>query len=221
MTNIDRDICEAIRAELEWDSNLAELAIQVRVDGPLVILSGTVGSWAERLAVQEAAKRVAGVCDLSNKITVKLNRTVKFTDAELAEALWATLERDVFISRRKIRCSVSAGRVVLEGEVDCCAQRDEAERAVRNVRGVRSVLNQISVRPTDSDPYQLQTSIEAAVERRIDGEARNVYLDVHDRKVILSGLVHCSAERQLVVDAARGTRGVRSVDDRLSVEPQR
>jgi len=218
---MDRDLCEAIRAELEWDANLAELAIEVQVDGSLVILSGTVGSWAERLAAQDAAKRVAGVREVSNKIAVQLHRSARSTDAELAEALRVTLERDVFISRRKIRCSVSTGQVVIEGEVDCCAQRDDAERAVRNVRGVRNVLNQISVRATDSDPYQLQKSIEAAVERRIDGEARNVYLDVHDRKVILSGVVHCAAERQLVVDAARGTRGVRSVDDRLSVEPRR
>ena len=47
----------------------------------------------------------------------------------------------------------------------------------------------------------------------------NINLDVHDGKVILSGVVHSWAERQSVVGAAKGTPGVRSVDDRLSVEP--
>jgi osmotically-inducible protein OsmY len=221
MTTMNRDLCEAIRSELEWDTNLARLAIEVQVDGPLVILSGTVGSWAERLAAQDAAKRVAGVREVNNKIAVQSTRAAGLTDAALAESLRSTLDRDVFISRRKIRCGVSSGKVVLEGEVDCCAQRDDVERAVRNVRGVRSVLNQISVRPTDSEAHELQQAIESAVERRIDTDARNVYLDVHDGKVILSGVVHCWAERQSVVAAARGTRGVRSVDDRLSVEPER
>lgn len=221
MTNTDRDIGEAVRGELEWDTKVAELAIDVQVDGPVVVLSGTVGSWAERLAAQDAAKRVAGVREVSNKITVQLTRAVRYPDPALAQALRDALERDVFVSRLNIRSSVSSGQVVLEGEVDCCAQRDDAERVVRNVRGVRSVLNQISVRPMDNEAYHVQKSIDAALERRVDGDARGVNLDVHDGKVILSGVVHCWAERQLVVSAARGTRGVRSVDDRLSVRPER
>jgi len=42
---------------------------------------------------------------------------------------------------------------------------------------------------------------------------------VHEGKVILSGAVHSWAERQSVVGAAKGTPGVRIVDDRLHIEP--
>jgi len=60
---------------------------------------------------------------------------------------------------------------------------------------------------------------EAALERRVDRRARLINIDVHDGKVILSGIVHSLAERRSVVAAAEGTSGVRSVDDRLSIAP--
>jgi osmotically-inducible protein OsmY len=37
--------------------------------------------------------------------------------------------------------------------------------------------------------------------------------------VILSGLVRSWAEKQAVAAAARGTHGVRAVDDKLQIEP--
>jgi osmotically-inducible protein OsmY len=58
----------------------------------------------------------------------------------------------------------------------------------------------------------------SALERRHERSARRINLDVHDGKVIVSGVVHSFAERQSVIGAAKGTWGVRSVDDRLSIE---
>ncbi|HYP76758.1 MAG TPA: BON domain-containing protein [Polyangiaceae bacterium] len=218
MLKTDREIAEAVVDELRWDTRIDAHAIEVRVDRGGVTMVGSVCSWAERLAAQEAAQRVAGVHDVSNRIEVALERDAQCTDAELAQAVRTALDWDVFLPKKIIASSVSAGQVMLEGEVECCPQRDEAERAVRNIRGVRRVLNRILVKPTLGEAYQVQKSIEAALERRAARGACRINLDVHDGKVILSGVVNSWAERQWVVGAAKGTLGVRSVDDRLSIE---
>ena len=48
-----------------------ETEVGVEVEGGVVTLTGTVTSWAKRLAAQEAARRVAGVKDVANDIAVK------------------------------------------------------------------------------------------------------------------------------------------------------
>ncbi|MEI9949097.1 MAG: BON domain-containing protein [Pseudomonadota bacterium] len=223
MTKTDREISEAVACELKWDTKVDQHAILVQVDRGGVILVGTVGSWAERLAAQEAAHRVSGVREVSNRIEVELTHEARRTDAQLAQSVRCALDWDVFIPQANIRSSAIGGQVILEGQVDYCSQRDDAERVVRNIRGVRRVLNQISVAPIVGfgvgEAHQVQKSIEATLERRAEHEARRINLDVHDGKVILSGVVRSWAERQLVVGVAKGTRGVRSVDDRLSIEP--
>lgn len=218
MFKTDREIVDAVACELKWDTRVHKEDIEVRVDGGAVILLGSVGSWAARLAAQSAAQRVGGVREVINRIEVELPPEARRSDAELGRAVRSALESDAFVQHRDIRSSVSAGQVILEGEVQCCTQRDDAERAVRNIRGVRCVLNQIMVRPSFVEAYLVQQSIESALERRREGQTRAVNLDVHDGKVILSGAVRSWAERQSIVDTVRGTRGVRSVDDRMYIE---
>jgi osmotically-inducible protein OsmY len=42
---------------------------------------------------------------------------------------------------------------------------------------------------------------------------------VRDGHVVVSGVVRSWAERQAIIDAARGTLGVSDVDAHLSIEP--
>ncbi|MEI9941914.1 MAG: BON domain-containing protein [Pseudomonadota bacterium] len=219
MTMTDREIDEAVLSELEWDTRVDARAIEVQAERGRVNLRGKVGSWAERLAAQEAAHRVGGVREVINRIEVELTPEARRSDAQLARAVQSALDSDVLVPQAVVHSSASGGQVILEGQVDFCSQRDDAERVVRNIRGVRRVLNQILVRPTVGDAYEVQKSIEAALERRGERRAPRIDLDVHDGKVILAGVVHSWAERQSVIAAVKGTRGVRSVDDRLSIEP--
>lgn len=61
----------------------------------------------------------------------------------------------------------------------------------------------------------------ATLAKRTDSEIQqNVLRELMwDTRVKLSGTVHSWAERDAVVGAARGTRGVRSVENQLSIRP--
>jgi osmotically-inducible protein OsmY len=214
-TQIHHDVLE----ELKWDARVDETEVGVQVDGGVVTLTGTVTSWAKRVAAQEAARRVIGVLDVANDIEVKVPGGLARTDTEIAQAVRRTLEWDVFVPEQKITSTVTDGWVTLEGRVERWSQRDDAELAVRNLTGVKAVVNKITVAPAKSVTGDVRKAIEQALERRAEREARQIGVDVRDGTVTLTGTVHSWAERQSVLAAARFTPGVLDVEDHLRTEP--
>ncbi len=214
-TQLHRDVLE----ELRWDSRVDETEVGVEVDAGVVTLTGTVTSWAKRLAAQEAARRVIGVLDVANDIKVKVPGALARTDTDIAHAVRRALVWDVYVPDEKISSTVADGWVTLEGAVESWSQRADAERAVRNLTGVKAVINKITVAPLKPATHDVRKAIEQALERRAEREAKRIQVDVRDGVATLSGSVHSWAERKSVVAAARFTPGVRNVEDHLRVEP--
>lgn len=214
-TQIHHDVLE----ELKWDSRVDETEVGVQVAGGVVTLTGTVTSWAKRVAAQEAARRVIGVLDVANDLKVKAAGGFSRTDTEIAQAVRQALEWDVFVPNEKITSTVTDGWVTLEGPVERSTQREAAERAVRNLMGVKMVVNKIAVTQPKAVTGDVRKAIEQALERRAEREARQIGVDVRDGTVTLTGPVHSWAERKSVLAAARFTPGVRVVEDHLRTEP--
>ncbi len=214
-TQIHHDVLE----ELKWDSRVEEQEVGVQVEGGVVTLTGTVTGYAKRWAAEEAAHRVIGVLDVANDLKVKVPGPAGRTDTDIAQAVRRALEWDVFVPDDKIRSTVSEGWVTLEGTVDSWSQYQDAERAVRNLAGVKGVQNKIAIKPPKPMTEDVCKAIEQALERRAEREARRIHVDVRDGTATLTGAVHSWAERKSVVAAARFTPGVRAVEDHLRVEP--
>jgi osmotically-inducible protein OsmY len=208
---IHHDVLE----ELTWDPHVDETEVGVEVDNGVVTLTGTVTSWAKRAAAQEAARRVAGVLDVANDIQVKTPGGLDRTDTEIAQAVRRALEWDVFVEHERIRSTVTRGCVTLEGAVDRLSQRDDAERAIRNLTGVTRVVNKITVTTPPSTNEQVTHAIERALARRAERHARRIGVEVRDGVATLTGSVYSWSERRSVLGAARATPGVHVVEDRL------
>lgn len=217
-TRTDSAIKEAVLRELKWDTRVKDTEVGVEVDGGIVTLTGTVGSWAKRHAAQVAAHRVAGVLDVANDVEVRVSRT-GLNDTDIARAVRHALEWNVFVPDERIRSTVSDGVVTLEGDVDCGSEREDAERAVRDLAGVRSVLNRLEVRVQPVEPKAVRQAIEQALERQAEREGRSLDIQVRDGRVSVSGVVRSWKEREAVLGAARGTAGVRNVDNYLRIDP--
>jgi osmotically-inducible protein OsmY len=214
-TQIHRDVLD----ELRWDSRVDETEVGVEVDAGVVTLTGTVTSWAKREAAQEAARRVIGVLDVANDIKVKVPGGLSRNDTEIAQAVRRALEWDVYVPADKISSTVSDGSVTLEGTLERWSQRQDAERAIRNLTGVKAVINKITVKSAQPVAEDVRKAIEQALERRAEREARRIKVDVHDGIATLTGSVHSWAERKSVLAAARFTPGVREIEDHLRTEP--
>ncbi len=211
----DAQIQQDVLRELAWDTRVDPTEIGVEVKGGVVTLSGIVASWAKKLAAEEAAHRVSGVLDVANDVIVHVEGAEVPTDAEIATAVRNALRWDVFVPDDRIQSTVANGVVTLTGDVETFAQREDAERAVTNLAGVRLVFNEIAVASMEVTPETLRDAIHAALERHADRDAERLQLDIEGGRVTLHGSVHSWREREAIVGAVTGTRGVETVVDRL------
>jgi osmotically-inducible protein OsmY len=215
----DIQIQQDVMRELRWDTRIGSTEVGVEVDKGIVSLTGTVENFAKKHAATEAAHRVAGVLDVANDVQVHLPGTPGRTDTEIARAVRSALEWDAFVPDQRIKSNVSEGWVTLEGEVDFLREREDAGRVIRRLAGVRGVWNQITVKPKKVDPVALRKMIGEALERRAEREAEQIGVTVDDGSVTLSGKVHSWLEKDAVVGVIGHAPGVRTVSDKLRIEP--
>jgi osmotically-inducible protein OsmY len=218
-TKSDSQIQQEVLRELKWDTRVEETDVGVTVERGIVTLTGTLPGYAKKLAAQEAAHRVFGVLDVANDIQVRVPGSMGRTDAEIAQAVRNALEWDVWINEERIKSTVSNGFVTLEGVVEVLREREDVERVIRRLSGVRGVTNRIEVKPVRIKAEDVQEAIEQALERRAEREARHIKVEVHDSEVKLSGPVRSWAEKRAILGIVSHAPGVRTVDENLFVDP--
>ena len=215
----DKELERDVGHELRWDSRIGETTINLRVRDGVATLTGIVTSYAKKVAAQEAAHRVMGVLDVANDIEVKPANGSARRDTEIAAAVRNALEWDALVPNEQILSTVSDGWVTLEGNVNYCREREDAERAILRLSGVIGVINKITIQKRDADPKELRAKIESALERRADREAERLRVDIHDGAVDLWGRVHSWQEKRAVLGSISHAPGVSRVVDHLRVDP--
>jgi osmotically-inducible protein OsmY len=110
----------------------------------------------------------------------------KRTDAEIARDTVRELERHVSIPADKIKVTVKNGLVTLEGTVDWQWQKALADSAIKKLRGVTGIINDIEVKPRVS-PAEVKQKIEEALRRSAELDARRISVEVEGTTVKLYG----------------------------------
>ncbi len=212
----DADLKNDVIAELSWDPAVKSELIGVAVSNGVVTLSGHLATYAEKEAVQRAVQRLKGVKAIALELDVKLSPEHRRNDTDIAANAEQALRWNALVQDGSIRLSVDHGWITLRGETEWDYQRKSAESAVRNLRGVVGISNEITLR-IKPKLAELSRKIEEALTRQALADAQNVKLGIEGSALILRGTVHSWQERNAVQNVAWSAPGVRSVINELQV----
>jgi osmotically-inducible protein OsmY len=216
-TRTDNSVREDVLRELKWDPKISSASdIAVAVKDGVVTLSGFVPSFWEKDAAEKAVKRVYGVKGVANDIAVKT--LWQRTDPEIARDAVHELERHISIPGDKIKVTVKNGWVTLEGTVDWEFQKILAKAAVKKLKGVTGVTNNIEIKPKVT-PKEVKGRIEDALRRSAELDARRISVVVEGTTAKLYGSVSSWAERDEAERAAWSAPGTTMVENHIIVNP--
>lgn len=212
----DLQLQQDVMDELTFEPSVDAADIGVSVTDGVVTLNGFVKSYAEKLAAETAARRVAGVNAIAEEIKVRFDSQPKTADHEIARRILDVFTWNTTIPEDKVRVKVEHGWVTLTGTVDWYFQSDAARRAAAKIGGVIGVSNLIEIRkmPVATD---IKDRITSAIKRAADVDASSISVYTNGSEVTLSGRVKGWHERQMAEHAAWGAPGVTRVQDNIVI----
>jgi osmotically-inducible protein OsmY len=139
------EIQAAVEQCLIWALGINAADVGVSVQDGVVVLTGTVRTFAEREAAERAVLETEGVLDVANEIQVQVPRHAHHTDQEIAHSVRGTLQLHSRVPHEHIKSSISHGVVTLHGCVQCWQDVVDAEEAVGELPGVEDVVDELVV----------------------------------------------------------------------------
>ena len=136
------------------------------------------------------------------------------------EAVQKRLALDSRLEGARLSVKFEGGIATLTGEVDSLGQKTIAQEDLYEVRGVRKVVNNISVRPPQVSDREIARSILDAIPSHCLVETENIEVDVENGDVMLTGRSKRLHHKDVIMSITTFTRGVRSVDNRIHVMPE-
>ena len=184
----DTELKRQVEDELVWDPAVDITDIGVEVRDRVVTLSGHPTSYAEKLAAEKAAQRVAGVKAVVVEMDIRLQHADVRTDEDIANAVRTILRWTVGLYEDVVKVQVEKGWVTLSGEVDCAYHSHVATRTVSHMRGVTGVSNMMRI-GGDAAAQDIGKQISEALQRHAEREAKHIAIKVHEGTVTLTGKV--------------------------------
>lgn len=210
---LQKNVVDAIN----WEPLLQSAEIGVKADNGVITLTGAVNTYIKKSEAEQAAKNVAGVRSVIEKIEVVFNVHDTKTDAEITAAIANLFKWHWDIPGDKITVTVENGWVFLTGELEWNYQKEAAKMAVSNMIGIKGITNNISITTSSKDVIE-KKDIEIAIERNGAINNKNMTIYVHDNIVTLKGHVDSWHQKSEAERIAWNAPGVKQVQNDLYVD---
>lgn len=141
-TRTDTDIAHSAAQTLQWNVEVPDTRIKVRVEHGWVTLGGAVDWQFQRNAAANAVRCLTGVKGLFNHIVVK---QPPVSQVDVRTRIAEALKRSAVVDSSRVTVDAQNGKVVLRGTLRSSAERQDAEKAAWAAPGVSAVEDLITV----------------------------------------------------------------------------
>jgi hyperosmotically inducible protein len=200
--------------------------VKADADNGVVVLKGTVEDKDQKALAEDTVSGLPGVVRVDNEITVEGGQP-EHSDGWIAFKIRSLLLVRSNVSATDTHVDVQGGVVTLSGTAATIAQKELTGDYAKEVAGVQSVTNNISVgdstnpKPTMRDVVD-DTSITTQVKLALLGNrgtsAVETKVKTRDGVVTLGGEADNAAERDLAGRLALRVRGVVSVTNEMTTK---
>lgn len=141
----------------------------------------------------------------------------ELSDDRITEAVKVDLLVTRGIDTERITAATMDGIVTLSGVADNLLTKERASRVASTIKGVRSVVNNISV-VSDREDSATKHDIEAALAADPATEKWEIVVSVDDGYTMLTGSVDSWQEKELAGTVAKGVDGVTAISNDITVD---
>ncbi|MBD3388820.1 MAG: BON domain-containing protein [Candidatus Altiarchaeales archaeon] len=215
----DESVKKDVVDQLSWDTRLDASSILVKVDGNAVTLTGEVPNYSNKMGAERVVHAIRGVESVENLIEVRFPEGFKVPDnVGLQTTVKTFLDLNTRVDDRNIGVKAEDGRLYLEGTVPTLYEKIVAEKEAKSIVGVLDVVNKLAVTPTEKIADELVGEhVMRRIEKNSIAEVDGINVTVSNGKVGLTGTVPSWSQWMSVIEAARHTKGVVDIEDRLSI----
>ena len=141
-----------VRTRLLVKANVSAASTKVEVKNGIVVLSGTADNVAQKELTEVYAKEIDGVKSVKNDIVIKDQPTTaqtageKMDDASITSQVKYALLSHKGTSALKTKVSTVDGVVQVTGEANSDAEKSLVTKLAQDVRGTKSVTNDMTVK---------------------------------------------------------------------------
>jgi len=202
--------------------------IKIQSREGVVTLTGVVSEESRRGLARETVAGLPEVKSVDNRLVVKGAPPTPNSDAWLAGKVKATLLFHRSVNAGFTEVAVKDGIVTLRGDATSAAQKDLTTEYAKDVEGVKDVDNEMVVSAAPETTMEKVTgqiddaSITALVKMALlfhrSTSALSTKVETNDGVVTLYGKANNATEKDLVNKLVNDINGVKSVNNRMTVE---
>ena len=225
-SSMDNRIESSAKKSYVFKTYLKADDIKVQSEDGAVSLTGTVSEESHKSLAEETVANLPGVKSVDNKLEVKGESPAPMSDA------WITAKvKTIFLFHQNVSAmtevSTKDGIVTLRGKANNEAQKELTTEYAKDVEGVKGVNNEmtggkIAIKKQTVGQKIDDASITAQVKMTLlyhrSTSALKTSVKTKRGVVTLSGKAKSGAEMDLATRFAKDVNGVKSVNNRMTIE---
>lgn len=205
----EKEVFKDIKQLIQTHFGETGQGLHVEVKGDKASLWGTVDNLGEKDFIGQRIRRIDGVRELDNSLTVANDGNI--TDKDIEKQVGERFTQSNYEEIMGLGCRVSKGIVTILGHVETQSTERLAKRIASQVRGVKEIRSEVDFLEKAVDDATLVNRVENAMVASPWVNAHEIKTTARNGLITLTGMVDNQEEMEWAVDTAYQVPGVKAV----------